>query len=279
MINKQKLITSALALLLINTPVFAGEEKGKAKVTTDSPVLVTVNKVAISQATFSDAMRDRLQRGAKDSDRLRSAVMDELIVAEALAQQAAKTKVSANPDVKRALANAQRAILAEAFVIQQLQESPITEAQIRSEYDRQIAMTKEGRNSVEYRIAQIVTKDESSAKAALARLNTGEDFNAVAKATSIDPEVARSGAELPWSLPDQLIPPLGDKVVSLAKGEVSADPVASSVGFHVLKLLESRPFKAPSFEDSKQSIGMALVERRKQEIIRQVMEKADVKPN
>jgi peptidyl-prolyl cis-trans isomerase C len=272
---QKKLLSSALAALLTSSAVMAADEKNKPS---DATAMVTVNKVAISQATFADAMRDQLQRGAKDSQQLRSAVMDELIVAEALAQQATKTKLANNPDVKRALANAQRAILAEAYVIQQLKDSPITDAQVRAEYDRQIAMTKEGRNATEYRIAQLVTKDESSAKAAITRLNVGEDFNTVAKATSIDPEVARSGAELPWSLPDQLIPPLGDAVVGLANGAVS-EPIATSVGFHVLKLLEARPFKAPSFDESKQGIRMALVERRKQEIIRGVMEKTEVKPN
>lgn len=275
MLIQKNLLSSALAVLLMSTAVNAADEKTKPS---DTTAMVTVNKVAISQATFADAMREQLQRGAKDSEQLRSAVMDELIVSEALAQQATKTKVANNPDVKRALANAQRAILAEAYVISQLKDNPITDAQIRAEYDRQIAMTKEGRNATEYRIAQIVTKDESSAKAALARLNTGEDFTAVAKATSIDPEVARSGAELPWSLPDQLIAPLGDKVVSLAKGSVS-EPVATAVGFHVLKVLDSRPFKAPSFDESKQGIRMSMIERRKQEIIRGVMEKAEVKPN
>ncbi len=275
MLIQKTLLSSALAVLLMSTAVNAADEKTKPS---DTTAMVTVNKVAISQATFADAMRDQLQRGAKDSEQLRSAVMDELIVSEALAQQATKSKVANNPDVKRALANAQRAILAEAYIIQQLKDNPITDAQIRAEYDRQIAMTIEGRNSIEYRIAQIVTKDESSAKAVIARLNVGEDFNAVAKATSIDPEVARSGAELPWSLPDQLIPPLGDKVVGLAKGTVS-EPVATSVGFHVLKVLDSRPFKAPSFDESKQGIRMSMIERRKQEIIRGVMEKADVKPN
>lgn len=276
MLIQKTLLSCALATLFTTGLVQAADEK--AKPASDTTAMVTVNKVAISQATFADAMRDQLQRGAKDSEQLRSAVMDQLIVSEALAQQANKTKVSSNADVKRALANAQRAILAEAYLIQQVKDNPITDAQIRAEYDRQIAMTKEGRNSVEYRIAQIVTKDESSAKAALARLNTGEDFTAVAKATSIDPEVARSGAELPWSLPDQLIPPLGDTVVALAKGSVS-EPVATSVGFHLLKVIDSRPFKAPSFDESKQGIRMSLLERRKQEIIRGVMEKAEVKPN
>jgi len=277
MMTPKKRLAAALMTALIAPLALAAEEKTKA--VNDATIMVTVNKVGISQATFADGMRDQLQRGAKDSQQLRAAVMDELIIAEALAQQAAKSKVANNSDVKRALANAQRAILAEAYMVQQLNESPISDAQVRSEYDRQIAMTKEGRNSVEYRIAQIVTKDESSAKAVLARINVGEDFTAVAKASSIDPEVARSGAELPWSLPDQLIQPLGDKVVSLAKGEVTSEPVKSSVGFHVLKVLDSRPFKAPSFEESKQNIRMALLERRKQEIIRQVIDKTEVKPN
>jgi peptidyl-prolyl cis-trans isomerase C len=277
MMTPKKRLAAALMTALIAPLALAAEEKTKA--VNDATIMVTVNKVGISQATFADGMRDQLQRGAKDSQQLRAAVMDELIIAEALAQQAAKSKVANNSDVKRALANAQRAILAEAYMVQQLNESPISDAQVRSEYDRQIAMTKEGRNSVEYRIAQIVTKDESSAKAVLARINVGEDFTAVAKASSIDPEVALSGAELPWSLPDQLIQPLGDKVVSLAKGEVTSEPVKSSVGFHVLKVLDSRPFKAPSFEESKQNIRMALLERRKQEIIRQVIDKTEVKPN
>lgn len=275
MLKQKTLFSSALAVLLMSTAVNAADEKAKPS---DTTAMVTVNKVAISQATFADAMREQLQRGAKDSDQLRNAVMDELIIAEALAQQASKNKLTNNPDVKRALANAQRSILAEAYLISQLKVNPVTDAQVRAEYDRQISMTKEGRNATEYRIAQIVTKDESSAKAALARLNTGEDFNAVAKATSIDPEVARSGPELPWSLPDQLIPPLGDTVVGLAKGSVS-EPIATSVGFHLLKVLDARPFKAPTFDESKQSIRMSLLERRKQEIIRSVIEKADVKPN
>lgn len=136
MLTQKTLLSCALATLLTSGLAQAADEK--AKPASDSTAMVTVNKVAISQATFADAMRDQLQRGAKDSEQLRSAVMDELIVSEALAQQATKTKVANNPDVKRALANAQRAILAEAYVIQQLKDNPITDAQVRAEYDRQI---------------------------------------------------------------------------------------------------------------------------------------------
>ncbi len=89
MLIQKTLLSCALAALFSTGLAQAAEEK--AKPASDATAMVTVNKVAISQATFADAMREQLQRGAKDSEQLRAAVMDELIVSEALAQQASKT--------------------------------------------------------------------------------------------------------------------------------------------------------------------------------------------
>lgn len=239
--------------------------------------IVTVNKVNITHATFADAMREQLQKGMQDSEALRTAVLNELVVAETLAQEANKSKAATDPEVKRLLANLQRSILADAYVLQQLKDNPVTDAQVRGEYDRQVALTKDGRNSVEYKLAQIVTQDESAAKSLIVRLQTGEDFATLAKANSIDPSAKQNGGDMPWSLPDQLIPALGDKAVSMNKGEVAAEPVASPLGYHILKLVDSRPFKAPAFEESKDAMRMMLMERRKQEIIEKAMNKADIK--
>ncbi len=270
----KSLLTLSMMLWSIGTQ--AEEVKGNKPVEANTPV-ITVNKVSISQATYADVLKAQLIKGAKDSQQLRQAVLDELVISEVLAQEATKSKLNSDADVKRAIETAQRNILAEAYMIKQLNAKPVNESDAKAEYDRQIALTKEGRNSVEYKSSQIVLKDEASALSVMKRLNAGEDFTKLAKETSLDQDAKQHGGALPWSLPDQFIKPLGDVVMNLKKGQVSIAPIQTAIGWHIIKLDETRPFKAPTFEESKQRMIQTLVERRKQEIIQSVMKKADVK--
>lgn len=258
------------------TTYAAEENKGKKTVENNSSV-VTVNKTSLSQATYVDALRIQLANGAKDSEALRKAVLDELIVTEALYQEGQKAKLSNDADVKRAIENAQRKIIAEAYVVKELKAKPITDEEAKAEYDRQIALTKEGRNATEYKTAQIVVKDEATAMSVIKRLKAGEDFTKVAKETSIDNQVNQNGGSLPWSMPDQFIKPLGDVVVNLSKGQIVNAPTKTAIGWHIIKLEDTRPFKAPSFEESKARMMQTLAEKRKQEIVQAVMKKTEVK--
>jgi peptidyl-prolyl cis-trans isomerase C len=266
----------ALASLSMLATAHANETKGNKPVDDNTPV-ISVNKTPITQATYIDALRAHLASGVKDSQPLRQMVLDDLVISEALAQEAKKAKLNADTDVKRAIDNAQRKILAEAYIMKQLAAKPITEADARAEYDRQIALTKDGRNSVEYKAAQIVVKDEATAQAVLKRLKSGEDFAKVAKESSIDQAARQHGGALPWSLPDQFIKPLGDVIINLDKGQIVNAPTQTAIGWHILKLEESRPFVAPSFEDSKGRMMQTLLERKKQDIVQEIMKKAEVK--
>jgi peptidyl-prolyl cis-trans isomerase C len=239
--------------------------------------VVTVNKTNISQATYVDMLRSQVANGIKDSPQLRQAALDELVVTEALAQAATKAKLNTDADVKRAIENAQRKILAEAYMIKEMSKHPITEADAKAEYDRQVGMTKVGRNSVEYKISQIVVKDEATAQDVMKRLSAGEDFAVVAKETSIDKESAKADGALSWALPDQFVKPLGDVVVNLTKGQLAKDPIHSPIGWHIVKLDDSRPFKAPSFAQTKERMMQTLSERQKHEIVEAVMKSTDVK--
>jgi peptidyl-prolyl cis-trans isomerase C len=276
---RNNVFLSVLLVLSTNTMALAAETpvKGTKAVENSNQPVVTVNKIAITEATFVDVLKARVASGAKDSQQLRQSVLDDLVVTEVLAQQASKAKLNSDAEVKRAIENAQRKILAEAYLLSQLKSNPVTDADAKAEYDRQIALTKEGRNSVEYKASQIVVKDESTAQAVMKRLNAGEDFAKVAKEVSLDQDVSKSLGALPWSLPDQFIKPLGDVVSNLLKGKLSTSPVQSAIGWHIIKLDDSRPFKAPSFEESKQRMMQTLVERRKQEIIQQAMSKSEIK--
>lgn len=271
-----KLMSTLLLTTLLHATTLMAATDAKTNVTTTNSSPLTVNKVPISQETFADSMRDKLSKGAQDSPQLRKAVLDELVIAEALAQQAIATKLNSNPDIKRAFANAQREILAQAYLIQQYNQHPITDTDVKQEYDRQVALTKEGRNATEYKASQIVVSDEQTALTIINRLNAGEDFASLAKTVSIDPSAQKNGGDLPWSLPDQLIAPLGDTLMGLTKDTFTTTPVKTDLGWHILKLTDSRPFKAPSFEETQPHLKQSLIERRKQEIIQQVMQKTSI---
>lgn len=266
----------ALILAITSLPALAADGKPAAPADDNTPV-ISVNKTPIPQAVYIDALRAQIANGAQDSQQLRQLVLDDLVISEVLSQEAKKLKLNNDAEVKRALDNAQRKLLAEAYVLKQLQLSPVTEADVKAEYDRQIALTKEGRNSVEYKVSQIVVKDEASAQEALKRLKAGEDFAKTAKEMSIDPIAKQRGGALPWSLPDQFVKPLGDVVVNLEKGQVVNAPAQTQLGWHIMKLEDSRPFKAPSFEESKPRMMQTLMERKKQTIVEEAMKKAEVK--
>ena len=89
------------------------------------------------------------------------------------------------------------------------------------------------------RVAQIVVRDMATAKEAMDRLNTGEDFAKVAADLSIGPE-GRRGGDLGfitrWVMPE----PLDKTIFKMPVNKISPI-VQSSYGFHIFKVLESQP--------------------------------------
>lgn len=109
------------------------------------------------------------------------------------------------------------------------------------------------------RVAQIVVPDRSRAEAILKRLNTGEDFDKVAREVSIGPEAARGGD---LGLFERgVMPEAIDRMVfSLSEGKVSR--VAQSLyGFHIFKVLGQEKAGGRKFADVKDRV---ITELRKQ---------------
>lgn len=124
----------------------------------------------------------------------------------------------------------------------------VSDEEIDAFIDKQRAATK---SETELNLAQIlitvpdgaddatVAAARGRALAALARVRAGEDFAAVAREVSLDGNRA-NGGEIglkPVSkLPDLFV----EATRGLAVGAVTAEPVRSGAGFHVLKVLERK---------------------------------------
>ncbi len=100
---------------------------------------------------------------------------------------------------------------------------------------------------------------------ALARIRAGENFEAVARSMSDAPD-KEQGGDMGW-MPMSGLPPFYVEVVTrLQPGEIS-EPVKSSLGWHLVRLLERESEQKISLEKVKENIRKMIYERKLDEAI------------
>lgn len=236
----------------------------------------TVNGVAIPSALIERSVGLNVQQGKKDTPELRQLIKEEFVNREILAQQATKLGLDKTPEGQASLAEVKRNFLVDLFLADYDKHHPISDAALKTEYDRQIALI--GEQAYEYRLSHIVTKSEADARSLIARIKKGESFAKVAKEASIDPSAKDSGA-LGWLLPNQIVPAVANVVVNLTEGGISAAPIETPGGWQVVRLEEKRQFKAPKFEDVMPQLRAGLLQQQRIEAIKKLRESAKVTSN
>ena len=230
-----KLAAALIAGALLTAPVFAA---GKA--------FVTVNGSAVPQSLADTFIAEQKAQGAPDSPELKNAVREELIRRELLIQEAKKAGIDKRADVSAQADAARQAIFIRAFVQDYLKKNPITDAQLKADYDK----IKAQLGDTEYKARHILVQKEEDAKAIVDNLKKGGKFEELAK-QSIDPGSKDNGGDLGWASAGNFVKPFADALTALAKGKFTATPVKTDFGYHVILLDDSRPLSAPSFEEVK----------------------------
>ena len=97
---------------------------------------------------------------------------------------------------------------------------------------------------MEYHALHIAVETETDARDILAELaRDPRRFAEIARKRSLDPVSAARGGDLGWGEADDYAEPFADALAGLRPGELS-DAVASQYGFHVIKLVQTRPARA-----------------------------------
>lgn len=99
-------------------------------------------------------------------------------------------------------------------------------------------------------ILQMAFDEKKDADEALLQLNSGKDFYSVAKELA---KQNKEDTELGWVSQDQLIADMGEKMFSLKNGEI-AGPVKSELGWHIMKVIGSRPKEETTLAQAKNKI-------------------------
>jgi peptidyl-prolyl cis-trans isomerase C len=208
---------------------------------------VTVNGQALSNARAEVLLREQLARGAGDSTELRQAVREALINQALMTQEARKAKLEANPLLQAQIELAQQNVLAQAWQQQVLSEAAISDADLKAEYERQMARM----GDKDYLLRHLLLTQEATAKLLLEKVQSGAKIADLAKEYSQDAQSRERGGLTDWVNAADLSPALAEAVKAASKGQLLAKPVKTDAGWHVMLVEDVRAFKAPALADTK----------------------------
>jgi peptidyl-prolyl cis-trans isomerase C len=232
----------------------------------------TVNGSSIGSDMLELLVVRNKSNGLKDTPELRQALKNELIAITVLSQEARKLNLDKSPTTQGQLQLARHTFLAELAIKHNAENLTITDAMLKAEYQRQLALLE---NVDQYLVSNIVLPTEAEAIEVLKALNSGQSFDQLAKDKSID-NSKNNGGSLGWILSNQLIAPLDSVVTSLSPGALSVAPISTQVGWQVIKLQGKRKFQPPSLEESKPQLERALLTNHRAEYVQKLVKSAKI---
>ena len=269
--------TAAALALAISAPIAFAQAKAEkpAKAAKSAPGAssgLTVNGVVIPKAYFDAMNREREASGQPTSPEVANAIRDELINREILSQAARKKGVDKEGTVAAQMDMARQAVLIRAYFDDFIKANPISDAQLKANFDAALAQA----GSKEYKARHILVDSEDEAKTNIANLGRGESFEKLAKEKSKDTGSKDNGGDLDWGPAGRYVPEFGNALKALAKGGMTATPVKSPFGYHVIRLDDVRDMKVPAFEEVKESIRQRAQQEQVSVLVKSLREKASI---
>lgn len=264
------MMSKAVRLLVLSAAVMAAPAYAQKAQKVEN--VATVNGKGIPASKVDQIVKAEVAQGrAADSPALREQIKQMLIAREVMVQEASRQGMGNKPEVKEALENARQSIIVNAMLAEWVKKHPVSDADIKKEYDAYKARM----GDTEYHARHILVPTEQEAKDIIAKIKGGAKFEDLAKAHSKDGSAA-NGGDLNWSSPGMYVKEFSTAMVALKKGEVTAAPVQSQFGYHVIKLEDTRPVKLPTLEEVKPQVSQAIQQRRLGEYRESLVKKAKV---
>lgn len=256
---------SRLAALLLAGAIVSAPALAQNK------AFATVNGQAIPQSVYDAFIAEQKAQGAQDGPELQNAVREELIRRELLAQEAKKRGLDKKGTVPGQVELAKQAVLIRAYLTDYVRANPITEDQLKAEYES----IKANIGGTEYKARHVLVEKEDEAKAIIAKLDKGEKFSELAK-QSKDPGSRDNGGDLGWNSPAAYVKPFGEALTKLKKGEYTKTPVKTDFGYHVIQLEDSRPSNPPPYDQVKPQLQQRAGQQQIEKLVKELRAKAKV---
>lgn len=238
-------------------------------------VFATVNGEPLSDALLDVSVASSVTQERSDSPQLRKLLKNELVGREVLAQEAKKLKLDQTVQAQAQLEQLQQNLLASLLLNHHNKTNPVTDAEIKAEYEVFRANMK---GAKQYKLSLIVVPTEARAKEIIAEVGKTKDqalFGKLAADESIDASRADQG-KIDWVLPEQVLPAVGNVVANLSEGRVSALPIQTRAGWAVIRVDGIRDFTPPVMTAVENELRQAAMQKKLGALIQKLQSEAKV---
>jgi len=271
-----------IPLLIVGTALLAGCNQEQSTDTTSSvtpaataidkaDAIAVVNGQYIPKSTL-EALEKEIAERSHGQVFPKEKLIEELIQRELLVQDAVQKQLDKSPELAAQLEAAKKTLLTQANLQNFIKANPVTDAEIKAEYDSKIAAEK----GTEFKARHILVKTEAEAKKLITELNKGADFAKLANKHSLDAKESQNGGDLGWFSAAQMVAPFSEAVAALEKGKYTKEPVKTQFGFHVILKEDSRPVTPPPLEAVKEQLTPFLQRKKVQDMIETLRKQAKV---
>ena len=281
------LLVLALMVLTTGCSVLSGG-KWAAKVNGESILIKDYDaRVAEAKKVYENwYIFDNSDQGKQNTAGLKQQIMSNLVQTKLVAQEVKKQNLNVESDaVKARIAEVMDNLTAEQFqeelkrqgitetdfkklfaLLEKISENvePVSEEDARAFFTTNSMMYEEEPETVSARHILLDTKEE--AEEVIRQLKAGADFGELAREKSIEPAAQTSGGNLGTFQRGDMVPEFEEAAFTQKVGEVSAEPVESRFGFHVI-IVDSHKQAIPgNFEKIKERVMEDVLSNRKDDL-------------
>ena len=221
-----------------------------ANASAQSKVLAKVGDLEITDQELTFAEADLKEQFAQvPEDKRRSAILSALIDIKLLANKAESEGLK-ETDLFKAQMNFVAARSLHNMYFQKNVVEAITDEELKTRFDKETAGLPPEK---EIKARHILLKTEEDAKAVIAELDAGGNFEEIAKTKSTGPS-GPAGGDLGFFGKGQMVPEFEAATFALETGKYTKEPVKTQFGFHVILKEEERDKPLPEFEAVKDQI-------------------------